>query len=229
MNQKIVVFAPHPDDESAGCGGTIAKRISQGYDALIVVMTDGRNAFSDSLGIKSDPSPEELKAIRKEEIKRAMKILGLSEENLIFLDFEDGRLRENAEKAEELVTQILETNRPEEVYFPAEKDQHKDHKATNRIVGNSITKLGLPTMKYQYIIGQRFTRIGPIIDRLLYPFRHTIFVDISEFGSLKEQALKEYVSEISIISNKQKRPIVERLEKYLKKKEEFYIEKTEAR
>jgi LmbE family N-acetylglucosaminyl deacetylase len=225
MNQKIVVFAPHPDDESAGCGGLIAKRISQGYDALIVVMTDGRHAFSESLGIHSDPSPEELKTIRKEEIRRAMKILGLPEENLIFLDFEDGRLRENAEKAEELVAQILEKNRPEEVYFPAENDHHKDHKATNRIVKNSIGKLGLPAMKYQYVISQRFSRIGPIFDRIIDPFKHTIFVDVSEFVSLKEEALKAYVSEISIISKTQKRPIVEKYERYLQCKEEFYFEK----
>jgi LmbE family N-acetylglucosaminyl deacetylase len=225
MNQKIIVFAPHPDDESAGCGGTIAKRISQGYDALIVVMTDGSHAFSDSLGIYSDPSPEELKTIRKEEIKRAMEILGLPEENLIFLDFEDGRLRENAEKAEEVVTQILEKNRPEEVYFPAEKDYHKDHKATNLIVRNSLRKVNLPTIKYQYVIGQRFSRIGPIINRLLNPFKHTIFVDVSEFVSLKEHALREFVSEITIISNAQKRPIVGKFEKYLLDKEEFNIEK----
>jgi len=226
MNRKkIIVFAPHPDDETVGCGGAIAKRISQGYDVLIVVMTDGRHAFSHSLGIHSDPSPEEVKMKRREEIKGVMKIYGLPEENLILLDFEDRKLQENAEEAEEIVAQILEKNRPEEIYFPAKQDYHKDHKATNRIVKNSIRKLGLPTTKYQYIVSHRFSRIGPIYNDLLEPFKHTIFMDISEFLRLKEQALRAYMSEISIISKTQKRPIVEDHEQYLRPYEEFYFEK----
>ena len=225
MNQKIVVFAPHPDDETVGCGGAIAKRISQGYDVLVVVMTDGRHAFSHSLGIHSDPSPEDVKTIRREEIKGVMKIYGLPEENLILLDFEDRKLQNSAEEAEEIVTQILEKNRPVEVYFPVAQDYHKDHKATNRIVKNSIRKLHLSTMKYQYKVSHKFSRIGPIYDDVLEPFKHTIFVNVSEFLPLKEEALRAYISEISIISKTQKRPIVMKPERFLRPYEEFYFEK----
>ena len=86
MSKKIIIFAPHPDDETLGCGGTIAKRISEGYEVFVVVMTDGRYAFMNVLDIDSDPTPEELKEIRKEEVKRATGILGVPEENLVFLD-----------------------------------------------------------------------------------------------------------------------------------------------
>ena len=226
MSRKIVVFAPHPDDETVGCGGTIARRGSEGYDVLIVVMTDGKNAFSEVLGIDSDPSPEELKSIRREELQRAMKILGVPREKVICLDFEDGKLVENLEEAEKIVTQILKENCPDEVYFPTKRDHHKDHQATNRIVNNAIRKLGFPTLGYQYSVAQRFSRVGPRFDRFLSFFKHhIIWVDVSEFISLKEQAMKEYVSEITIISGKQKRPVVMRSKKYLKDKEAFYVEK----
>ena len=46
-------FAPHPDDETWGCGGTVAKKISEGYEVLIMVLTDGRYAFQKMLGIES--------------------------------------------------------------------------------------------------------------------------------------------------------------------------------
>jgi LmbE family N-acetylglucosaminyl deacetylase len=224
MNKIIIVFSPHPDDETVGCGGIIAKRLSEGYAVLIVIMTDGRHAFSKVLGIDSDPSPEELKEIRKEEAKRALKILGVPEKDVVFLDFEDGKLDENPEKAEELVTQILKENPPEEVYFPSEKDQHEDHCATNRIVRNSIEKLGLSVLKYQYSISQRFSRMGPILDRFHNFFKHhMIRVDISEFLSLKESAMKEFKSEIGIISQKQKRPVVAEFKRYLKRSETFYV------
>jgi len=73
LKKKIVVFAPHPDDETLGCGGTIAKRVREGYDILIIFMTCGRNALSELFGISSNPSPLELKEIRKEEAKRAIR------------------------------------------------------------------------------------------------------------------------------------------------------------
>ena len=39
---KIVVFAPHPDDEIYGCGGSILKWMEEGHDVHIVYVTDNR-------------------------------------------------------------------------------------------------------------------------------------------------------------------------------------------
>lgn len=218
------MFAPHPDDETWGCGGTIAKRISEGYEVSIVVMTDGRYAFLTMLGIDSDPTPEELKEIRKEEVKRATGILGVPEENLIFLNFVDGTLENNTEKAEEKVTEILSKNHPVEVYSPCKKDAHPDHRAAYRIVRNSIRKLGISAVTYQYSIGQKYSRIGPIIDALLNLLKHNMVrVDISKFLSLKETAAKEFKSELATISSKQQNPIADDVKKFLKRKETFYI------
>ena len=221
----MVIFAPHPDDETLGCGGTIAKRLSEGYEVLIVVITDGRYAFLKMLGIDSDPTPEELKEIRKEEVKRATKILGVPEKNLSFLDLEDGTLEENEEKLERIITQILNENSPAEVYFPYKKDVHPDHRATNRAVRNAVKKLGITVKKYQYSITQKYSRIGPIIDKLLNIFkRNIVYVDISEFLSLKTAAVKEFKSKIGIISSKQQRPLMPDVEKFLRKDEMFYID-----
>ena len=227
MKKRIIVFAPHPDDETWGCGGTIAKKISEGYEVLIVVMTDGRHAFSKVLGIESEPTPSELKEIRKEEVKRATRVLGVPEENLLFLDFEDAMLEKNEREAQEKIFEILRENPPPiEVYFPYEKDYHMDHRVTNRIVRNSIKKLGLRTMGYQYSIIQKYGRISPLIDAFFNLFRHNMIrVDISEFLSLKEAAVKEFKSEISIISSRQKKPLVEEIGKFLKNEEIFYIDK----
>lgn len=221
------MFAPHPDDETGGCGGTIAKRVREGYEVLVVVMTDGKHAFSKVLGIDSDPTPSELKEIRKEEVRRATRILGVKEENLLFLDFADGMLEKDEREAQEKVIEILRENPlPVEVYFPYEKDFHIDHRVTNRIVRNSIKKLGLCTMGYQYSIAQKYGRIGPLIDAFFNLFRHNMIrVDISEFLPLKEAAVKENKSQISIISTRQKRPLLERLGKFLRKEEIFYIDK----
>ena len=225
MRKKIIVFAPHPDDETLGCGGTIAKRISEGYDVLVVVMTDGRNAFKNVLNIHFDPTPEELMEIRKEEVKRATRILGISEENLIFMDFVDGTLENNEEKAEEKVTEILSKNQPVEIYFPYKGDGHPDHRTTYRIVRNSIRKLAISAPAYQYSIAPKYARLGPVINNFLRFFKnHIVYVDISMFLSIKEAALQEFKSELTAISTKQHKTVLNGTKKFLKRKEIFYIE-----
>lgn len=226
MKGKVIVFAPHPDDETWGCGGTIAKRISEGYDVLVVVMTDGRYAFLKMLGIDKDPAPEELKEIRKEEAKRATKILGVPEKNLIFLEFIDGTLQENMEEAERKVMDILQKHKPTEVYFPYKNDSHPDHQAAYKIVKNSLAKLGLQIKEYQYSILHKYARFGPIIDRVLSIFkRNMVKVDISAFLPVKEMAAKEFKSELATISHRQRNPITKDVKKFLREKEVFLIDK----
>jgi LmbE family N-acetylglucosaminyl deacetylase len=223
--KNIIVFAPHPDDETLGCGGTIAKRIRQGYKVLIVIMTDGRYAFKNILNIHVDPTPDELKALRKEEVKRATTILGVQEENLIFLDFVDGRLENEGEKAEEKITKILSENHPVEVYFPHKNDGHPDHRATYRIVKKSIRKLAMTTFAYQYSITPKHAYIGPIADSLINRFKnHRIYSDISKFVTIKEAALKEFESELTFVSCRKNKCVVNGVKKFLRDKEIFYTD-----
>ena len=105
-NNKIIVFGPHPDDETLGCGGVIAKKVSEGYNVLVVILTDGRNALSQIFGITSNPTPEELKEIRKKELVKATRILGVPDKNLMCLDFEDSTLEHNKLQVEKSVQAI---------------------------------------------------------------------------------------------------------------------------
>lgn len=226
MNKQILVFAPHPDDETLGCGGTIAKRISEGYKVLIVVMTDGRNSLFKDLGIASDPTPEEVKEIRRDEVKRATRILGVGFEDSLFLDFIDGSLEKYENEAQEKVLEIIRENHPLEVYFPCKKDCHPDHRATNRIVNNAIMKLNMPTAKCRYMIANKYARIGPFIDAFLDLIRRgVVYVDVSRFLSLKEAAVNEFKSELSIISSRQSRPRTKSFKRFLRKREKFYTDK----
>lgn len=223
--KRILVFAPHPDDETLGCGGTIARRISEGYTVEIVVMTDGRHAFLHVLGIDSDPTPNELKELRKEEVKRATRILGVSEKDLIFLDFEDGTLGNNEENAKEKVARILFESRPVEVYLPHKKDGHPDHQATYQIVTSSIKKLGISTQIYQYSITEKHMHISPLINTFLdYKKQHVVRVDISKFLHLKESAVNEFKTELTAISDRQHNPVVRGISKFLKNEETFQID-----
>ncbi len=223
MVDRIIVFAAHPDDETLGCGGTILKRNSEGYEIVIVVMTDGRHSFSENFGIVSQPSPDDLVQIRKKEFFEAAKVLNVPKENLRFFDFEDGALAEHEAEANEKVIEILDEIKPVEVYFTYKKDSNKDHQATSRIITKSIRSTGLSTAQYQYSIAQRFSRISPIIAILLNHLLHNlILIDVSQFLGRKEAAIRMYHSQTTVIANGQKKPVIKNVNKFLKDKELFY-------
>lgn len=223
LKKKVLIFAPHPDDETFGCGGTIAKKISEGYEIFIIVMTDGRYAYLKVLGVESDPTPEELREIRMQEVKRALKILGVPENNIIFLDFIDGTLNVNEENVENRIVEILKELKPHEIYLPSKRDGHPDHRAASKIIKHAIKKVKLSTICYEYSITHRFARIGLYIDYFLdFIFRsEKVYVDVSEFLNLKKLAINEFRSEIEI--SKRKKPIVSNSNKFIKEKEIFYV------
>jgi len=223
LNKSIVVFAPHPDDETFGCGGTIAKKVSEGFNVVIVIMTDGRNLFKNTLNIEDDPPPDEVKEIRRREVLNATKILGVPVENVLFLDFVDGYLGDYEAEAENRVYEILSRYHPVEMYVPFKNDGHPDHQVTNRVVRRCVEKLYLKSEMYEYCIMHKFARVGPLFERFLSFFRRNVTkVNVSQFIKIKEMAIREFKSEFSIISNRQRKPIEDKIDKYLKKNELFF-------
>ncbi len=201
MREKIVVFAPHPDDETLACGGTIAKKVREGEDVYIIFMTDGRESHLHRLGISTSPTPEELARVRKEEAKRAANILGVKQENLIFCDIEDRTLETNLEIAKEKVRQILLELRPNEVYFPDRNDLHTDHRATFTIVEDSISALQMLPKKYRYLIWSDEIENTESTE-------NQMTVDIDGFLSLKKDAINEYQSQVTTLFEGQTRPVL---------------------
>jgi LmbE family N-acetylglucosaminyl deacetylase len=222
LNKRIIVFAPHPDDETLGCGGTIIKRITEGYEAIVVVMTDGRHALSNAFGIQNNPSPEEMKQIRAAETVTAMQILGVTKKNIIFLDFEDGKLTENCKQLMVKVTEILKEFQPVEVYFPQKKDCHPDHKTAGIVLEAAIRKLNFPMKGYQYSIGMKYLHLGPIKAKFLDYFRNNhVYVDISPFLTKKAAAINAHRSQVTTVCANQERPVIQTPSRFLNKHEVF--------
>ena len=223
MGKKVVVFAPHPDDETLGCGGTIAKRISEGCEVVVAVITDGRHALS-FFGVNSSPSPEELKDIRKEEATRALKILGVPSKNISFFGLEDTTLAQHEKEAKEKIVTLLKDLSPTEIYFPYRKDTNLDHQITNKLVQDAVVGLNFSAFKYQYSIARRFSRLSPFVSMLLNPVRRNlVYVDISQFLQKKQVAVNKFKSQTTIISSRQQRPVMQNVGRFLKNKEAFYV------
>jgi len=122
---RIIVLAPHMDDEVLGCGGTIALHVASGSDVKVVFLTDGCR------GGTPGEDPSNVVAIRKAEAERAARVLGINK--LLFLDAPDGRLQSDTAVAGRLHA-VLESERPEIVYVPFFLERHPDHRAANDVL-----------------------------------------------------------------------------------------------
>jgi LmbE family N-acetylglucosaminyl deacetylase len=144
LARSAVLFAPHQDDETLGCGGTVIKKRAAGAAVKIVFMTDGRTSHGHLM------APDRLIALRAEEALSAARVLGVDQSDVCFLAFPDGRLQEHEVEAMERVEEILKTNRPAQVFVPYRRDRTPDHVVTNQIVSSALNRLAEPVTVYEY-------------------------------------------------------------------------------
>lgn len=145
LDRPAIVFAPHPDDETLGCGGTIVRKLAQGAKVEVVFLTDGSGSH-DLLPAK------ELAAIRRTEALKACGVLGLDDRRVRFLDLKDGHLAEQEAEAQTRVSAVLREGSAEEVFVTYRKEPSPDHVAANRIIRRAVREIGRPTTVWEYPI-----------------------------------------------------------------------------
>ncbi len=119
-NNSILVVAPHADDEVLGCGATIRKKVDEGADVRVVVMTNAH------VGYPERYSEAGINRVRTEALK-AHGILGVKE--TLFRDFPAPRLDQYPVcEIAESISAILREYRVDTVYLPWKGDSHVDHK-----------------------------------------------------------------------------------------------------
>ncbi len=182
--RTVLVLAPHPDDEVAGCGGTLSQHARQGAKVVAAYLTDGRlgslqlqgNMLADAERMAFQ---DELIRTRKAEAEAAARLLGTEE--LMFLGFPDGKLRLSGETVRR-VEELLATHQPDVVYLPFPVDRHRDHVETARIFSIAAARSGDHCQVYAYEVWSP-----------LYP---NCMVDISDVIEIKRQALRQFASQI---------------------------------
>jgi len=117
---NVLVIAPHPDDESIGCGGTLCKHAARGDRVVVTYVTSGE------LGLKH-LSREKAWAIREREARRAGDVLGVAA--LEFLRLPDWSVGDHVAQASRLLRPILKREKPARIYVPHEREWHPDHRA----------------------------------------------------------------------------------------------------
>ncbi len=168
-----LAFAPHPDDEVIGCGGTLTIHRDRGERVRVVFLTDG------ALGDLDGKIEGDLIAIREAESKAALAVLGIEEYE--FWHHPDGGLAE-APGVEDQVARVVREWKPEVVYFPSIFEIHPDHIAAGRRVARGLQAAGFTGWSMMYEVGNQHLA--------------THLLDITPEKARKWDALSRYASQM---------------------------------
>ena len=138
-----LVIAPHPDDESLGCGGTLALLHDRGLSVRVVVVSDGSGSHPGSHRFP----PEALARVRQSESREAGRCLGLGPTTTGFLGLPDGRVPTPAAPGFAEAAALLRADlvaarfRPATVLLPWRRDPHCDHRASAQLARAALADL----------------------------------------------------------------------------------------
>ena len=142
--RRLIVVAPHPDDEILGVGVTAARFAAAGVDVVVVAVTDGDASHPDSPTL----TPERLAALRVEESRRACAVLGLPEPVRVGLP--DSGVHAHEERLTEAIVSAVRGGLAADclVLSTWRGDGHPDHEAAGRAAAAACAATGARLAEY---------------------------------------------------------------------------------
>lgn len=149
---SVLIVAPHPDDETLGCGGAIALLRALGCSIQVLVMSDGTLSHPRSLKYP----PARLRTLREAETLAALAVLHVNRTETTFLRLPDGAIptleSSQAEAAVAQCSAYLQAVKPEIVFLPWRCDPHPDHRATWQLLNAALRDLNYSPRTIEYPI-----------------------------------------------------------------------------
>jgi len=145
--EPVLILAPHPDDEALGCGGLIAAASAAGHPPFVLVLTDGSGSHPNS---RSYP-PQRLIAVREQEARNAVAILGLPGDRIGFLRLRDTAAPMDGKAFEAAVASVLATVASAgatTILAPWQHDPHCDHLAAHHMAAAAASRCRIGHLAY---------------------------------------------------------------------------------
>ncbi len=147
LGRRLVVIAPHPDDETIGPGGLLlGHRHRSEVHVVNVFRGEGGGRLLARPEGNGPPAPGDLVEARRKELAAAAAALGVA--SVKYLDFQDGKTSLNTQHADRL-GEVVRQLRPEVVLLPWYLDNHGDHRASNVLFAWSCRELECMVLGYE--------------------------------------------------------------------------------
>ena len=188
MNKKVLVFVAHQDDETIGCGGTIAKWSSLGADIEVCYMTDG------STGVEQMTDGANIVLERDTEAMIACKILGVKTVSHLGIPCQE--INNDKSTFHKVIKKIREV-KPDLVLTHNKICKHRDHKNTSALVEEACWKCSENILEE---LGDPCIVSSVLSFEILDAFENPDYVvDITNFYERKCKAMDVYSSQRGVI------------------------------
>jgi len=186
LSKTILVVVAHADDEALGCGGTIARHVSEGNKVHVLILADGVSSRG------KDINCFELE-VRHRAFENAKNILGV--QKAVFLGYPDNKM--DTVPLLEVVKRIereIDELKPETIYTHHYGDLNIDHRITHQAVMTACRATPSIFLKeiltFEVMSSTEWNSVG------VNPFIPNLFVDISFFLDIKIKSLEAYSEEM---------------------------------
>ena len=199
---KVLVFAPHPDDEILGCGGTMIKHIEVGNEVYVCIVTKGPQPMF----------PIEMVEKTMQDARACHQLIGVKK--TFVLDFPSVYLEEcHRYELNDAILKVVREIMPDEVYLPHWGDMQKDHQIVADACMVALRPKYEPKVKriYSYETMSETAWNAPNVQNEFIP---NVFVDITDSLDKKIQALGYFKTQLSPFPDARSLEAVESLAKY---------------
>lgn len=176
--ERLLVLAPHPDDEVIGCGGVVARHLRDGRLVHVVIATDGAAAGD---GAK-----------REEESRRGLSVIAgtRTPPEPRFLRFADRSLDRDRQALRDRLAEVLRETKPDLILAPSPVEIHPDHLALSRALCEVIQ---LDPALFGDLATARIA-----FYEVSQPIRPNALVDISDVAETKYAAISAHASQLAV-------------------------------
>lgn len=201
--KKILVFAPHPDDEVLGVGGTIALNIRKGNKVYVCIVTKGQPPlFNNPVGNNKN----------QDDARACHNFLGITK--TFFLDFPAADLESvKRYKLNDRILDVIREVAPDKVYIPHIGDMQKDHQIVVDSCMVALRPKYFPQVK-RILAYETMSETDWNLPNVANAFIPNVFVNIADTIETKKKALSYYTLQVNPYPDARSIESVEALARY---------------
>lgn len=199
QSRRVLVIAPHPDDETLGCGGCIAMLARQQSEFYIVFVTDGGASHPQSMAWPR----RRLARCREAEAIEALHRLGASHARHCFLGLADAAMPEphavEWQAALGALVAIIKEFQPDLALLPWRRDPHCDHRNSWQLADAALRRAAVRPVVMEYAIW--LDEFGTPEDQPRPEEASRVVYDVSSVLAAKQAAIAAHVSQTTALIN----------------------------